>query len=30
MTWYLLLVPLAVLVILPLFGFIGCNFHPAT
>jgi hypothetical protein len=27
MTWYLL-VPLAVLVILPLFGFIGCNFHP--
>ena len=28
MTWYLLLVPVAVLVILPLFGFIGCNFHP--
>ena len=28
MTWYLL-VPLAVLVILPLFGFIGCGFSPA-
>ena len=28
MTWYLLLVPLAVLVILPLFGFIGCSFSP--
>ena len=27
MTWYLLLVALAVLVILPLFGFIGCSFH---
>jgi hypothetical protein len=29
MTWYLLLVPLAVLVILPLFRFIGCSFCPA-
>jgi hypothetical protein len=30
MTWYLLLVPLAVLVILPLFGFIGCSFCPSS
>ena len=28
MTWHLLLVPLAVLVILPPFAFIGCNFVP--
>jgi hypothetical protein len=27
MTWYLLLVALAVLVILPLFGFMGCSFQ---
>jgi hypothetical protein len=28
MTWYLLLAPLAVLVILPLFAFVGCGFSP--